>query len=240
MSDTENNLRREIVQVCHLLYQKDFICASDGNVSVCLAPDRFLITPSGLHKGLLTAEQVLLVDETGRPVNSTPANSHLRPTSELPMHLEAYRQRKDITAVVHAHPSTAVALSIAGINLADYLLPEVVVFLGRIPTTEYATPSSPENAAAIRELIRHHDSLVLKRHGALTVGYSPLQAFMRMETLEQQARILFKLHQLGHDAPMPAADVAKLLHMRQQMGLMHEGEMETFRQIYKDNPKFSQ
>jgi L-fuculose-phosphate aldolase len=232
MPASENSYRQEIVQVCHLLYQKDFICASDGNISVRLAPDRFLITPSGRHKGLLTADQVLVVDGSGQPLTTTPANSHLKPTSELSMHLEAYRQRPDITAVVHAHPPTAVALSIAEIDLARYLLPEAIVFLGRIPTTEYATPSSPENAGAIRELIRHHDGLVLKRHGALTVGDSPLHAFMRMETLEQQARILFKLHQLGHEAPMPAADVAKLLHMRRQMGLLHEGEMETFRQIY--------
>lgn len=234
MSNTETSLRLEIIQVCHLLYQKDFICASDGNVSVRLGTDRFLITPSGLHKGLITAEQILVVDGNGRSFDSTQANSHLNPTSELPMHLEAYRLRADITAVVHAHPPTAVALSIAEIDLAPYLLPEVIVFLGGIPTTDYATPSSPENVAAIRPYISHHDGLVLKRHGALTVGQSPLQAFMRMETLEQQARILFKLHQLGQYPPMPAEDVAKLLKMRQQMGLMHEGEMETF-QLTIDN-----
>ncbi len=234
MPDTETSLRQEIVQVCHLLYQKDFICASDGNVSARLGPDRFLITPSGLHKGLITAAQILVVDENGRSLDPTPANSHLKPTSELPMHLEAYRLRPDITAVVHAHPPTAVALSIAEIDLAPYLLPEVIVFLGRIPTTDYATPSSPENAAAIRPYIPHHDGLVLKRHGALTVGQSPLQAFMRMETLEQQARILFRLHQISEYPPMPAADVAKLLHMRQQMGLLHEGELETFHRIYPD------
>jgi L-fuculose-phosphate aldolase len=241
MSDIETNLRLEIVQVCHLLYQKDFICASDGNVSARLGPDRFLITPSGLHKGLITTEQIVVVDGNGRSLNPTPANRHLKPTSELPMHLEAYRLREDITAVVHAHPPTAVALSIAEIDLAPYLLPEVIVFLGRIPTTDYATPSSPENAAAIRPFITHHDGLVLKRHGALTVGQSPLQAFMRLETLEQQARILFKLHQLGQHplghnySPMPAEDVAKLLKMRQEMGLMHEGEMETFQQVYEEN-----
>jgi L-fuculose-phosphate aldolase len=232
MSETENSLRLEIVQVCHLLYQKDFICASDGNVSARLGPDRFLITPSGLHKGLITAEQILIVNENGRCLDPTAGNSHLKPTSELPMHLAAYRLRPDITAVVHAHPPTAVALSIAEIDLAPYLLPEVIVFLGRIPTTDYATPSSAENAAAIRPFIPHHDGLVLKRHGALTVGQSPLQAFMRMETLEQQARILFKLHQIGDYPAMPAANVAKLLKMRQQMGLMHQGEQEAFRQIY--------
>lgn len=229
MSDNVVALRQEIVQVCHLLYQKEFICASDGNVSARLGPDRFLITPSGLPKGLLTADQILVVDKQGHLVADS---GSLRPTSELPMHLEAYQQRPDITAVVHAHPPLAIALSIAEVDLTPYLLPEVIVFLGRIPTTEYATPSSPENAAAIRELIGRHDGLVLKRHGALTVGQSPLQAFMRMETLEQQARMLFKLYQLGAWPAMPADDVAKLLQMRQEMGLLHEGELETFARIY--------
>src|SRR5690606_31729478 len=138
----------------------------------------------------LEPDQVLIIDEAGNVVGpSTAANRTLKPTSELPMHLEAYRQRPDIGAVVHAHPPITIALSIAGIPLADCLLPEVIVFLGLVPTTQYATPSSEENVRAIRDLIAGHDALVLQRHGSLTVGNSPMQAFMRLETMEQNARI---------------------------------------------------
>jgi L-fuculose-phosphate aldolase len=224
----EAGLRQEIVRVGRLMYQKGFISASDGNISVRLAPGRILITPSGLHKGFLELGHLLIVDEDGHTVQSAPADRTLKATSELPMHLEAYRQRPDITAVVHAHPPITIALSIAGIPMADCLLPEVIVFLGLIPTTQYATPSSEENVRAIREFIATHDALVLQRHGSLTVGDSPMQGFMRLETMEQNARIAFMLAQLGVHNPLDAAEVQKLLKQREQMGLSRPGEAEAF------------
>ena len=214
----ETKLRQEIVKIGCLMYEKGFILASDGNISARIAPKRFLITPSGLHKGFLEPEQILIVNEKGEKVGQeTAVTHHLKPTSELPMHLEAYRQRPDIQAVVHAHPPTAVALSIAGISMAEPLLPEVVYFLGTIPTTQYATPSSPENALVIQDLIQKHDALVLYRHGSLTVGDSLMQAFMRLEILEQNARITYMLTQLGVQNPLPPTEVKKLQQMRLQL-----------------------
>lgn len=232
LRQNETKLRQEIVQVCRLMYDKGYIAASDGNVSVKLDQNRLLITPSGLHKGFLQPEQILVINMDGQPVGpKTAVIRHLKPTSECPMHLEAYRQRSDIQAVVHAHPPITIALSIAGIPLADCLLPEVIVFLGIIPTTAYATPSSKENVRAIRDFIGNHDGLVLKRHGSLTVGKSAMQAFMRLETLEQQARIRFMLEQINGYHPLESAEVNKLLHMRQQMGLSRPGETAEFCQV---------
>jgi len=225
---SERDNRAQIVQVCQLMYQKGFICASDGNVSVRLSADRILITPSGLHKGLITPEQLLIVDGDGGVVR---APRGLRPTSELPMHLEAYKLRPDIGAVVHAHPPITVALSIAGVPLDTCLLPEVIIFLGLIPVTEYAMPSSEENARAIRGLIGDHDGLVLQRHGSLTVGADVMQAFMRLETLEQQARMTYMLSQLGGVQPMPPHEIRKLLQLRDKMGLSHAGEAAEFAQL---------
>ncbi len=232
MRQNEPDLRATFVKIGRLMYEKGFICASDGNISARLGPDRLLITPSGLHKGLLEPEHMLVVDMDGKVVRGQYGRSApLKPTSELPMHLEAYRQRPDIQAVVHAHPPITVALSIAGIPMADCLIPEAIVMLGIIPTTEYATPSSEENVRAIRELIRHHDGLVLQRHGSLTVGDSPMQAFMRLESLEQNARIGFMLAQLGVRNPLPPAEVEKLLRQRENLGWSHPGERAEFCQV---------
>ncbi|HRQ38764.1 MAG TPA: class II aldolase/adducin family protein [Chloroflexota bacterium] len=225
MYSHELELRQEIVKIGRLMYDKGLILASDGNISARLGHGRILLTPSGLHKGMLEPDQLIIVNEAGKKVGGP---RHLHPTSELPMHLEAYRQRPDVTAVVHAHPPYAVALSIAGISMADCLLPEAVVFLGTIPTTAYATPSSAENAQVVRELIGQHDGLVLQRHGSLTVGHSPMQAFMRLETLERHAFIAYLLATLGVHNPMPPADVQKLLLIRQQLGLSRPGEAEMF------------
>lgn len=225
--DTNRPLREEIVRIGRLLYDKGLICSSEGNISARLHGGRVLITPSGLHKGFLTIDDLLIVDMDGRVV--VPAgNPALKPTSELPMHLEAYRQRPDIGAVVHCHPPLSIALSIADIPLSTYLLPEVTVMLGTIPTTQFAMPSTAENSSAIRELIRHHDGIVLRRHGALTVGPSPMAAFMQMETLEQQARITFMLAQLGVSNPMSRDIVDRLLVMRDGMGLNPLGSTREF------------
>ncbi|HET6445615.1 MAG TPA: class II aldolase/adducin family protein [candidate division Zixibacteria bacterium] len=225
----EYQLRQQIVRVGQLLYEKGFISSSDGNISARMEPGRILITPSGLHKGFLEPDVLLLVDEDGYRVGtSTTTNRQLKPTSELPMHLEIYRLRPDIGSVVHAHPPTTIALSIAGIPLADCLLPEVIVSLGLIPTTEYATPSSEESVRAIREFIGNHDALVLQRHGTVTVGRDPMQGFMRLETVEQNARIAYMLAQLGVTNPLSPDEVSKLLKQREEMGLSKPGEAAEF------------
>jgi L-fuculose-phosphate aldolase len=226
---SESQLRQEISRIGRLMYEKGFISASDGNISARISPGRILITPSGLHKGFLQPADLLIVDEDGQQVGArTFGGKKLKPTSEMPMHLEVYRQRPDVDAVVHAHPPITIALTIAGIPLADCLLPEVIVFLGLIPTTAYATPSSEENVRAIRSLIVKHDALVLQRHGSLTVGDDPLQAFMRLETVEQNARIAFMLAQLGVRNPLPPDEVSKLLRQREALGLSRPGESADF------------
>jgi L-fuculose-phosphate aldolase len=228
----EYALRQEIVKIGQLMYQKGFISASDGNISARLGPNRLLITPSGLHKGFLEPADILIVDDDGHRVGpGSVTRRDLKPTSELPLHLEAYRQRSEIGAVVHAHPPITIALSIAGIPMADCLLPEVIVFLGLIPTTAYATPSSTESIQVIQELITRHDALVLQRHGSMTVGDSPMQAFMRLETVEQNARIAFMLAQLDVANPLPASEVTKLLKQREALGLSKPGESDEFCEI---------
>ena len=228
----ETTMRQEIVRVGQLMYDKGLVIGRDGNISARLGQDRILITPSGLCKGMMSEDQLIIIDMEGQRVDSpTDANRNLRPTSEITMHLEAYRQRPGIGGVVHAHPPYAITLSIAGISLKDCMLPEAIIFLGLIQTTEYASPSSPENAAAIRTVIGDHDALVLRRHGSLTVGNSPLDAFFKTETLEQISRVTYMLRTLGAGEPMPPHQVEKLLALRRSLGLAHPGEAEEFCEV---------
>jgi L-fuculose-phosphate aldolase len=228
----EQALREEIVRVGRLMYERGLAVAADGNISAPLDEGHVLCTPSGLCKGTMTPDQLIVVDMDGHKVGpGTSANRELQPTSEVRMHLEAYRQRPDIGGVVHAHPPITVALSIAGVSLADCMLPEVIVTLGLVPTTEYATPASAENVRAIRDLITNHDGIILQRHGTLTVGRDPWEAFMRLESLEQVARITLVLQQLGRGEPLPPEQVEKLLAQRQKMGLSRPGEEEEFCEV---------
>jgi L-fuculose-phosphate aldolase len=184
-----------------------------------------MATPSGLAKGFLEPDDLIVVDRDGRLAAGRPG---LKPTSELAMHLEAYRQRPDIGGVVHAHPITTVALSIAGVSLAECVIPEAIVFLGLVPTTPYATPSSDENRQAIGAIIGSHDAIVLQYHGTLTVGRTVTEAYQRLETLEHTAKIVALSRLLGGGPPLPPEQVSKLLAARQALGLERPGDAGAF------------
>jgi L-fuculose-phosphate aldolase len=222
----ERALREEFVRIGQLMHSRNYVTATDGNISARLDGDRFLVTPSGLSKAFMTPDQMVIIDWDAKPVGPGrygPARN-LKCSSEILLHLEAYRQRPDVRAVVHAHPPTTIALSIAGISLARCLLPEVIVTLGLIPTTEYATPASAEGAVVIRDLITSYDAIVLQRHGTVTVGPTPFDAYLRLEKVEHTAEVTLKLVQLGRELPFPPGALDKLVAERQQKGLMHPGQ----------------
>ncbi len=201
---TEDQLKQEIVCICRMLHRKNYLAATDGNVSVRLG-DRLLTTPSGVHKGLMEADQIITVDLAGRVVAGTG-----RPTSEIRMHLLAYQLRPEVGAVVHAHLPYATACTLAGIDLLEPILPEVVITLGGIPTAPYATPGTDEVPEAIREYLREYDAILLSRHGAMTVGREVRDAYNKMEKLEHTARVVLAARLQGPLAALPAAEAAKL------------------------------
>ena len=225
MTANETDLRAEIVRIGRMMHAQELVDGTSGNISARLGPDRILTTPSGLAKGFLEPDQLIVVNMRGELVQGA---SGLRPTSELLMHLEAYRRRPDVNGVVHAHPITAVALSIAGVSLAECVVPEAVVVLGLIPTTPYANPSSEENQRAIADVIVSHDALVLQYHGTLTVGIDVNEAYLRLETLEHTAKIIALTKMLGGGPALPPEQVSKLLAARQSLGFARRYDAEEF------------
>jgi L-fuculose-phosphate aldolase len=219
----ETALRATLISVAKRMYARDYIAGSAGNISARLPNGNILITPSGANKAELTPEDLLVINEGGICVIGDP---NCRPTSELPMHLECYARRPDVGAVVHAHPIMCVALSLVGISLQTPYIPEALVFLGPVPTTPYANPSSEENRAAIRGLIVDHDAIILAHHGSLTVGRDLKEAFDRLEILEHTARTVAAACQMGAPRPLREIAVEKLLVTRRNWGLAH-GEEDT-------------
>lgn len=227
---TEQQARQSICLAGRMMYEKGFIDGTAGNISVRLAEDRFLLSPSGLATGFLQPDHLIAVDLAGERVDlPTEMNAALRPTSESAMHLQCYRQREDVMAVVHAHPPTAVALTIAGFDFQQCIIPEMVVLLGLVPTAPYSTPSSQENSQAIKELILQHDAIMLSNHGSLTVAKSLWDAYLMLESLEHNATILFRALQVSDCLkPIPADQVEKLVAYRRQFGLFRPGDNERF------------
>ena len=184
MTATETQTRADIVEVGRRLWVQGFVASNDGNISVRLGADRVLTTPKSVSKGFMTPEMMVVTDLSGRKISGERDAS-----SELKMHLEVYHQRPDVGAVVHAHPATATGFAVAGVPLNRAVLAEVITTLGGIPIAEYATPSTAELPAAIRDYIKSHDGLLLANHGALAVAADLFTAYYRMETIEHFAKI---------------------------------------------------
>lgn len=211
----ERQARESIARIMRRVWERGLLAAGDGNASVRLGPRRFAITPSGVIKALLQPEHVVIVDERGQLVEGKG-----RPTSEIAMHLAVYRVRGDVRAVLHAHPPTAIALSLAGVSLAQCILPEVVVALGAIPTAGYATPGTLDVPASIERLIRDHNAVLLERHGTLTCGDDLEQAYGRLEVVEHTARITHLARQLGPIAPLAPGEVERVRQVATSAGLI--------------------
>lgn len=201
--------RQALVAACRQLAALGLIGAGEGNVSLRLGPERVLTTPSGSNKRRLQAHELVITDLTGATI-AGPG----RPSSELAMHLAVYRARADVRAIVHAHPPTTIALTLAGIDLAAPMMPEVVTALGGIPTAPYATPSTPELAEGVARTLGRFDACLMERHGALAVGRNIDEALDRMETVERVAQVVLRARLLGSNpTPLPPVEVEKLLRL---------------------------
>jgi L-fuculose-phosphate aldolase len=203
----ESDLRLAILECGQICYARHLMTSNDGNISVRLDESRVLLTPAGMCKGRMDADDLLIIDMDGNVLAS--ANDR-RPSTETPMHLEVYRQRADVRAVIHAHPIFATALTVAGLDFPDDILPEVALTLGRVPVSAYATPSSRADAEVVRPLIRDYNAILLRQHGSLTVGKNLDEALIHLERIEHVAEVFHHANQLGNVKRIPPEELKKL------------------------------
>ncbi len=204
--------RAAIVEYGRILYERGFIAATDGNISLRLDEHRLLVTPTCMCKGMMSPEDLVVVDMNGRKLEG-----HRDVSSELAMHLLIYRMRSDISAIVHAHPPTATGFAAAGIALDKALISEVVLTLGNVPLAKYGCPGTPELSNSLRPLIPDHDAILMANHGVVTYADELTRAFMHMETVEHFAKITLVTRTLGQQNVLPADEVEKLDEVRKRM-----------------------
>ena len=207
----ERKFKKQIVYTNRVCIENGMIRSSDGNISIRLDADRFLVTPSGLYKRRLKRKQILIVNGEGQLING---KGQLKPSSELLMHLEAYRQREDIGAMLHAHPTYSTALTVAGIAFPEDIVPEVLALLGEVPTAQYAVPGTQDLAHSIREPIKSHNAVLLSNHGSLTVGKTLEQALIALERMEFAAQLYYLAYNLGKIIPLPEEEINRLKSLR--------------------------
>ena len=214
MMPSEAQLRADIVEVGRRMYARGYTASNDGNISARLDAGRLLMTPKSVCKGFMDPAMMCITDLDGKKLAG-----ERDPSSEMQMHLEVYRQRPDVNAVVHAHPPVATAFAVAGIPLDRAVLAEVVTTLGSVPIAEYATPSTKELPEAVRKYVRAHDGMLLANHGALTLGVDLFAAYYKMETIEHFANISFVARILGGERLLSRDEVVRLQGLRGMYGI---------------------
>ncbi len=214
MAVNEQELRQHIVEVGKLVFQKGWVAANDGNISVRTGDNRILCTPTGVCKGMMKPDDLIICDMQGNKIEG-----RLERTSEIAMHTTVYNMRSDIKSVVHAHPPVATGFAAAGRSLNLALLPEVIIGLGCVPLADYGLPGTPALTDGMLPYIPKYDALLMANHGAVCYGEDVYKAYFRMETLEHFARITFVAEMLGGPNVLPRAEVDKLFDSRTRYGV---------------------
>ena len=212
----EFEIKKQICDIGKRIYNRNMVAANDGNISVKLNDNEFLCTPTGVSKGFMTPEYICKVDAQGNVIQ---ANAGFRPSSEIKMHMRVYAKRPDVGSVVHAHPVYATSFAIAGIPLTQPIMPEAVIALGCVPIAPYGTPSTNEIPDAVEPFLEHFDAVLLESHGALTWSTDLLAAYLKMESVEFYAQLLYQSKMLGGPKEFDKATVQRLYQIRRQMGL---------------------
>lgn len=207
-------LLNEAIEACRSLHARGLLAAGDGNVSVRLDQGTLAITPRGLPKARLQPHDFALLSLDGTVLSGDPS-------SERAMHLAIYRAVPEAKAVVHAHPPTAIAWTLARPELTELpsdSLPEVILAAGRIPVVPMAIPGTEAMGTALLPFLPAHRLLILARHGGLCWGESIREAAGGLERLEQVAEILWKAETLGGAKPLGPEALKLLQDLREKIG----------------------
>lgn len=208
-------MREEICEIGRRIWQREYVAANDGNISVRLNEREILATPTGVSKGYLTPDMLVVIDRDGKVLRGT-----MKPSSELKMHRAFYDSRPDVRSVCHAHPIVATGFAVAGLSLDRCTLPEVVITLGSVPLAKYGVPGTDELTQDIMDnYVNEHDAFLLANHGVVTIGQTLMNAYYKMETVEHFAKISLVARQLGNENVFSPARAQELVDARKRYGV---------------------
>ncbi len=197
-----------------LVFQKGWVAANDGNISIRLDENRVLCTPTATSKGMLHVDDLIICDMQGNKIEGRKER-----TSEIAMHLLIYNMRPDIKSVVHAHPPVSTGFATAGRPLNQALLPEVIIGLGCVPLADYGLPGTEALTDGMLPYIPKYEAILMANHGAVCYGADVFSAYFKMETVEHYARIALVAELLGGATVLPREEVNKLLDSRTRYGV---------------------
>lgn len=208
-----------ILEIGRRMYLKNFVASNDGNISIKISRDTLLCTPTGVSKGFMTEDMMVLLDADGNILKG-----NRKPSSEIKMHLRVYKENPEVMAVVHAHPPAATSYAIARIPLNRPILTESVMGIGEIPLADYAMPGTEEVPDSIAPFVNTHNGCLLANHGALTWAKDAMTAWMRMESIEYYALVsMYTQGLIGQVRELTSDQVDRLIERRTRDGITTGG-----------------
>ncbi|HON50720.1 MAG TPA: class II aldolase/adducin family protein [Candidatus Sumerlaeota bacterium] len=210
----EWQIKELLCEIGRRVWMKGFVAANEGNFSCRISDDVVIATPTLMSKGFMKPEDMVVIDMSGRKIGG-----RRQATSEVRIHLEIYRQRPDIRAVVHVHPPFSTAFAVAKRPLPRCVLPEVELFLGEILIVEYATPGTQEVADLVKPFLKDFTAFLLANHGAITIGKDLEEAYFKMEIVEEYCRLLLYTRLLDGYSQISEQDVSELLEIKKRLGI---------------------
>lgn len=216
---TDKAAKKAIIDIGQRMYVRGFVAANDGNISVRTGKNEVWATPTGVSKGYMKKKMLVKVDLDGNVLEGT-----YRPSSELKMHLRAYRENGELRSVCHAHPPICTSYAVAGIPLNSPILAEAVITLGDVPVAPYAELGTEAVPDAIAPFCHTHNGVLLGNHGAVTWADEPYAAYYRLESMEYYAKILLITDKiLGAQNQLSGEQIERLLAMREKFGIKQGG-----------------
>lgn len=212
---SEKAAKKAIIDIGQRMYVKNFVAANDGNISIKTGDNEVWATPTGVSKGFMKKKMLVKVDLDGNILEGT-----YKPSSELKMHLRAYKENPKIKSVCHAHPPICTCFAIAGIPLDTPILAEAVITLGNVPVAPYAELGSKEVPEAIAPYCHTHGGILLANHGAVTWAGDAYSAYYRLESMEYYANILMITEKIiGKQNTLTDEQIERLIAMREKFGM---------------------
>jgi L-fuculose-phosphate aldolase len=209
-------LKLQICEIGRRLWHRAYVDGNGGNIAIRVGENLALCTPTLVSKGFMKPEDMCLVDLDGNQLAGTKKR-----TSEILMHLQIMKRQARAVATVHCHPPHATAFAVAGVEPPTCMIPEIEVFIGKVPIAPYRTPGTPEMGKLVADLTDHHNTILMANHGVVSWSHNNVEdAYFKMEIIEAYCRTVVVASQLGGSLKtFSTTHLQDLLKIKQTLGI---------------------
>lgn len=206
---TINKLKDEIIKYGKIIDQKNFSPGTSGNISMRYE-DKIIITASGASNGSLSYEDLVVIDSNGKSIDY-----EKKASSEKLLHIEFYKKRPDVKAIIHVHSPLLSSFAAARKALDEPIMAENIYYFGKIPLADYALPSSKGLVDKTAKYFDKYNAVLMANHGFIVGDTDLLQAYLKLELAESYAQVVLNTKLLGGAVLLNKKEVAEIEALKQ-------------------------